>query len=146
MVFCLRLEFKKRHLQFPNVFTICFYSFCRVLIGQQRTYIDKHCGGRVIVREYVGDTSKGGRKVDEWTAENWQRELEETDVMVIIPQIMKMLLQRALLPISAFDLIVLDECHHAFGNIYIYVYMYVYICIHMYICMYTYLYMPPCLR
>lgn len=70
----------------------------------------------MIVREYVGDTSKGGRKVDEWTAENWQRELEETDVMVIIPQIMKMLLQRALLPISAFDLIVLDECHHAFGK------------------------------
>jgi hypothetical protein len=111
----LRLLTLKKTLTSPKQ-CIAFLAPTRVLTSQQRSYIDLHCGGTAVVREYVGETSRNGLKIYDWTVGNWQQELLETDVMVFIPQVMKMLLQRALLPVSVFDLIVLDECHHAFGK------------------------------
>lgn len=57
-----------------------------------------------MVREYIGETSRNGRKINDWNAENWLIEVQETDVMVFIPQVIKAMLQGAFLPISAFDL------------------------------------------
>ena len=57
------------------------------------------------MREYVGETSKNGHSVEEWTAENWQEELREVDVMVFIPQILLVTLERKNLPVSALDLL-----------------------------------------
>ena len=57
-----------------------------------------------MVREYLGETSRNGRKINDWNADNWLIEVQETDVMVFIPQVIKAMLQGAFLPISAFDL------------------------------------------
>lgn len=76
----------------------------RTAVNEKRAYIEAHCGSSVVVRAYVGDTSKNGRKLVDWTAENWRQEVREVDVMIFIPQILKDVLQRKLLPVSAFDL------------------------------------------
>lgn len=57
------------------------------------------------MREYVGDSSKNGRCVEGWTADNWREELREVDVMVFIPQILFVTLERGNLPVSAIDLL-----------------------------------------
>jgi cellobiose-specific phosphotransferase system component IIB len=57
------------------------------------------------VREYVGDTSKNGRTVEDWSAESWQQELREVDVMLFTPQILRAALERRNLPVSALDLL-----------------------------------------
>lgn len=57
------------------------------------------------MREYVGDTSKNGRTVEDWSAESWQQELREVDVMVFTPQILRAALERRNLPLSALDLL-----------------------------------------
>ena len=80
------------------------FFFYRSLVSQQRKYIEANYGSNIVVREYVGDTSRGGRKINEWDAERWQTEAAETDVMVFIPQIIKFVLQGAFLSVSAFDL------------------------------------------
>jgi hypothetical protein len=73
-------------------------------VNEKRAYIEAHCGSRVVARTYVGDTLKNGRRLVDWTAENWRQEVREVDVMIFIPQILKDVLQRKLLPVSAFDL------------------------------------------
>lgn len=57
------------------------------------------------MREYVGDTSKNGRTVEDWSAESWQQELREVDVMLFTPQILRAALERRNLPVSALDLL-----------------------------------------
>ena len=57
------------------------------------------------MREYIGESSKNGHAVEDWTAESWQQELREVDVMVFIPQILRATLERRNLPVSALDLL-----------------------------------------
>lgn len=57
------------------------------------------------MREYVGESSKNGCCVEGWTADNWLQELREVDVMVFIPQILFVTLERGNLPVSALDLL-----------------------------------------
>lgn len=73
-------------------------------MNQQRAYIQAHYDADIVVREYTGDTSRGGRKVDEWTLQVWRQEVTEADVMIFIPQIIMMVFQRGFLSVTEFRL------------------------------------------
>lgn len=73
-------------------------------MNQQRAYIQAHYDADIVVREYTGDTSRGGRKVEEWTLQVWRQEVTEADVMIFIPQIIMMAFQRGFLSVTEFSL------------------------------------------
>eukprot|EP01038_Epipyxis_sp_PR26KG_P010334 gene10334-13884_t len=94
---------------------IIFIAPTKLLVGQQRKYIACHCDANV----------------SEWTGESvfieevcislklntpWREWIKATEVLVMTPEIAKQLLIRKFFDVSDIDSIVLDECHHAFGN------------------------------
>ena len=80
----------------------CHHSFIhqllrikkRILVGQQRRYIELHTGGHVVVRDYTGETSRCGKVIDNWTTADWETEISEVEVMVFVPQLLRICLQR----------------------------------------------------
>jgi len=94
---------------------ISFVAPTKILVQQQRKYIAANCDAAT--RCYTGETkSPKGKKIYKWGAHEWKRELCSVDIMVCTPEILRQILQRNLMPVSYFDCVVLDECHHAFGK------------------------------
>jgi endoribonuclease Dicer len=94
---------------------IAFLAPTRVLVNQQKDSIQQHCRD-FVVRDYTGDSSRQGKKIENLGLSEWKKECQETDIMVFTPQILRQVLEHGFVPVSLFDLIVLDECHHAFGK------------------------------
>lgn len=78
------------------------------LVYQQAETIEKFTG--LEVKSFCGEMG-----VDFWDRNKWIEELdlENTHVIVLTPQILLNTLSHAYLDISVFDLLVIDECHHA---------------------------------
>jgi dsRNA-specific ribonuclease len=95
---------------------IAFIAPTKILVGQQTKYLSGNLSNHV--RAYTGDTKSfsSGSILDTWGIEQWSHEIEEVDILVMTPEIMRNILERNLIPLSRFDLFVLDECHHAFGK------------------------------
>ncbi|XP_041994061.1 endoribonuclease Dicer homolog 3-like isoform X1 [Salvia splendens] len=58
----------------------------------------------------------GALGVDVWNTENWEREINNVDVLVMTPQILLDALRKAYICFEVFGFIVLDECDRASGN------------------------------
>ncbi|GAV80701.1 Helicase_C domain-containing protein/Ribonuclease_3 domain-containing protein/PAZ domain-containing protein/dsRNA_bind domain-containing protein/ResIII domain-containing protein [Cephalotus follicularis] len=79
------------------------------LVHQQYEVIKIHTNFEV--GEYYG--AKG---IDEWTLKNWEKEINDHEVLVMTPQILLDALRKAFLSINMICLLIIDECHHASGN------------------------------
>jgi dsRNA-specific ribonuclease/ERCC4-related helicase len=94
---------------------IAFLAPTKILVGQQSKYLSANTDH--LVRAYTGDTkSHHGSILDNWDVDDWDQEMSQVDLMIMTPEIMRNILERKLIPLSRFDLFILDECHHAFGN------------------------------
>ncbi|CAI0401304.1 unnamed protein product [Linum tenue] len=58
----------------------------------------------------------GAKGVDEWNLTQWQKEIDERDVLVMTPQILLDALRKAFLNMELIALMIIDECHRATGN------------------------------
>ncbi|KAJ9100096.1 hypothetical protein QFC19_005776 [Naganishia cerealis] len=78
------------------------------LVHQQSDTVEKFTG--LNVKSFCGDMG-----VDFWDRSKWLEELdiENTHVIVLTPQIFLNILSHGYVHISLFDLLVVDECHHA---------------------------------
>ncbi|OWA52488.1 Endoribonuclease Dicer [Hypsibius exemplaris] len=92
------------------------------LVEQQTKYIQKWMPCKV--KGYHGSGSvvsaKEGVKDDAvtaaWTKEDWDAELEETRILVMVHDILKDILHHDLIDVARINLLIFDECHHAVGD------------------------------
>jgi endoribonuclease Dicer len=86
-----------------------FYWHCwpisKSIVIQQKVSFEKHSD--LIAREYYGET------IDFWSKKDWERELQEVQVLFLTPQIFLNTLRHAILKIDIANLIIFDECHHS---------------------------------
>ncbi|CAE8600905.1 unnamed protein product [Polarella glacialis] len=85
----------------------------RALVSQQAQYIRRHarCSKTVRVTELRGEMTLG------WTAQDWERCVQESDVIVCTAEVLRVaLVDRGFVSMSQISLLVLDECHSASGN------------------------------
>ncbi|XP_042485493.1 endoribonuclease Dicer homolog 3a [Macadamia integrifolia] len=79
------------------------------LVNQQFEVIKIHTNLKV--EQYYG-----AKKVDEWSAECWEKEIRDQDVMVMTPQILLDALRKAFMTLEMVCLMIFDESHRAIGN------------------------------
>ncbi|XP_077537077.1 endoribonuclease Dicer-S-like isoform X2 [Haemaphysalis longicornis] len=76
------------------------------LVVQQQKAIKDQTDLRV--GGYVGDMN-----VDNWSAEHWNAEFVQSQVLVMTPDVFRLIIQHGFLALSRVNLLVLDECHRA---------------------------------
>lgn len=76
------------------------------LVVQQQKAIKDQTDLRV--GGYVGDMN-----VDNWSAEHWNSEFVQSQVLVMTPDVFRLIVQHGFLALSRVNLLVLDECHRA---------------------------------
>lgn len=102
-----------------NVYTVFHYdnnwscisklfSFPVPLVRQQAKVVSD-CTDLVIGQYF-------GMEIDKWTKEEWVKEIENHQVLVMTPDILKMVLLHGFMPLSSLNLIIFDECHRAVKN------------------------------
>lgn len=94
---------------------IAFLAPTKILVGQQLKYIKEHSDAVVI--DFTGETTMiEGKSIEYWNRHCWVNAFTTTEVIVMTPQIMRQMLQRSFFRPDTFDLVVIDECHHALGS------------------------------
>ena len=58
----------------------------------------------------------GADNVDFWKPEEWKREIDKHQVLVMIHDVFKIALNHGYFHMEQANLIIVDECHHSFGN------------------------------
>ncbi|KAL1418945.1 hypothetical protein MTO96_005486 [Rhipicephalus appendiculatus] len=76
------------------------------LVVQQQKAIK--CQTDLRVGGYVGDMN-----VDNWNKERWEKEFVESQVLVMTPDVFKVIIHHGFLKMSRVNLLILDECHRA---------------------------------
>lgn len=79
------------------------------LASQQAKAIKKHTDLKV--KHYVGEMG-----VDFWDKPTWEKEFNESNVLVMTAQIFVNLLSHAYIRLPQVNLLIFDECHHAKKN------------------------------
>lgn len=83
----------------------------RVLVTQQAARCREFCAGVVRVAELSGMELEG------WSSPQWRACLESHDILVGTPEVFRhALVDTGAITVTAFSLIVFDECHHTTGN------------------------------
>lgn len=57
-----------------------------------------------------------GQELSKWTKDMWLKEIEDHQVLLMTPDILKMILYHGFMPLSILNLIIFDECHRAVKN------------------------------
>nr|XP_037274583.1 endoribonuclease Dicer-like [Rhipicephalus microplus] len=76
------------------------------LVVQQQKAIK--CQTDLRVGGYVGDMN-----VDNWNKKRWEKEFVESQVLVMTPDVFKLIIHHGFLKMSRVNLLILDECHRA---------------------------------
>ncbi|XP_065304348.2 endoribonuclease Dicer-like [Dermacentor albipictus] len=76
------------------------------LVVQQQKAIK--CQTDLRVGGYVGDMN-----VDNWNKQRWEKEFIESQVLVMTPDVFKVIIHHGFLKMSRVNLLILDECHRA---------------------------------
>ncbi|XP_046388881.1 endoribonuclease Dicer-like isoform X2 [Ischnura elegans] len=79
------------------------------LVTQQGDYVARHT--HLNVGKYSGDLN-----VDNWSAERWNTELQQNQVIVLTCQILLDMLNHGFISLENINLIIFDECHHAVSD------------------------------
>lgn len=58
----------------------------------------------------------GGEAVDSWQGDQWRHEIEENNVLVMVPQLLSNILNQRYISLEEINLLIFDECHAATGN------------------------------
>ncbi|XP_023219961.1 endoribonuclease Dicer-like isoform X2 [Centruroides sculpturatus] len=78
------------------------------LVNQQAEVIRKHID--LNVGEYFGE------KDIDFSKDQWSQEFEKNNILVMVAEVFRLIIQHALLAMSKINLIVIDECHRAVKN------------------------------
>ncbi|KAJ3408362.1 Dicer-like protein 1 [Chytridiales sp. JEL 0842] len=76
------------------------------LVNQQADFLSRNLDFKV-------EQYHGGKGVDKWDVEQWNKNLAKIQCLVMIPAICEYSLRRGYLSMDKICLIVFDECHHA---------------------------------
>lgn len=76
------------------------------LVVQQQKAVA--CQTDLRVGGYVGDMN-----VDNWSREHWEEEFRKSQVLVMTPDVFKVIIHHGFLRLSRVNLLILDECHRA---------------------------------
>ena len=57
-----------------------------------------------------------GDGIDFWQPHKWQEEIEKYQVLCMVHDVFKIALHHGFFPMSRVNLLIVDECHHSFGN------------------------------
>ncbi|CAN8000648.1 unnamed protein product, partial [Ixodes hexagonus] len=76
------------------------------LVVQQQKAIQAHTS--LSIGGYIGDMN-----VDNWDANRWHKEFVNSQVLVMTPEIFKIILHHGFLALSRVNLLIFDECHRA---------------------------------
>ena len=85
---------------------IAFIAPTKLLVEQQKAYIAGSCNA--VVKAYTSETIV--------SCASWSREVNEVDVLVATPEILRQALERNQLSVSQLSLVILDECHYVTGK------------------------------
>lgn len=87
----------------------CFLVPTVSLVQQQSVYLEHQLALRV--RCFSSE-----QKIDFWKPEQWRRTVDESDLMVLTPAALLMMLEHGYVSIIEIELIVFDEVHHTKGD------------------------------
>eukprot|EP01031_Cornospumella_fuschlensis_P027215 gene27215-32881_t len=93
-----------------------FVAPTKALLNQQVDYIQKQCAERVRATVLNGDKVYEGLQIDFWGPSQWQYFFGHYEVLGMTPEVLCILLEKAILPGDAIELLVLDECHHVLSG------------------------------
>ncbi|XP_076938634.1 endoribonuclease Dicer homolog 3a-like, partial [Bidens hawaiensis] len=95
---------------------IIFLAPTRNLVQQHFNVVRENTG--LMVEYYHGGkvTNMEGKKVDDWDAAVWEREINKNEVMVITHQILLDALRNGFMKFEMICLLIIDECHHAIAS------------------------------
>ncbi|KAI3807875.1 hypothetical protein L1987_23811 [Smallanthus sonchifolius] len=96
-------------LKKPSPFIAVFLVPTVVLVKQQAEYARKHLDLKV--EEYWG--AKG---VDYWDADDWKKQRDVNQLLVMTPDILRNALRHRFLTLDVIKVIIFDECHNAKKN------------------------------
>jgi endoribonuclease Dicer len=57
-----------------------------------------------------------GHRYSRWTQRDWERVLDDNDMLAFTPMLLYSILSRDYLRLEQFQMIIVDECHHCIGN------------------------------
>eukprot|EP01031_Cornospumella_fuschlensis_P031703 gene31703-38315_t len=94
---------------------VVFLAPTKILVSQQKNYIEKNSDASVI--DVTGETQTvGGHSKSFWHLTGWEEVLCMFEVVVMTPQVLCHILEKRLLNPTFIDTLVIDECHHANRN------------------------------
>lgn len=79
------------------------------MVHQQSKTIDDHTDLKV--KGFSGDMN-----VDSWSHEKWNKEFQESEVLVMTAEIFRIIVDHSFIQLNKIKLIIFDECHRAQGD------------------------------
>ncbi|XP_076928332.1 endoribonuclease Dicer homolog 2-like [Bidens hawaiensis] len=109
LIAIMLLRYYAHLLSKPSPYIAVFLVPTVVLVKQQAEYVRNHLDLKV--EEYWGE--KG---VDNWDVDEWKKQRDENQLLVMTPDILKNALRHRFLTLNVIKVLIFDECHNARKN------------------------------